>query len=92
MEMLPKTDIWQCQTCKTIFKIKRDNKMPDDKTTPEITEYKGNKLLTLNPKAKFTFSFGVQKAKMIIEHIDSIRAFAESEGERCVPEDLYKRG
>lgn len=70
--------------------------MPDDKTVPEITEYKGNKLLTLNPKAKFTFSFGVQKAKMILEHIDSIRIFAESNGEICgTPtgeEDLYLRG
>lgn len=50
---------------------------------PEINEYKGNKLLVLNPDAKFKFSFGVSKAKMIIEHIDAIYLFVESNGERC---------
>lgn len=48
---------------------------------PEITEYKGNKLICLNPGSKFIFSFGLSKAKMILENLDSIRKFVETNGE-----------
>jgi hypothetical protein len=48
---------------------------------PEITEYKGNKLICLNPGAKFTFSFGLGKAKMILENLDAIKTFVETNGE-----------
>jgi len=47
---------------------------------PEIQEYKGNKILNLNPESKFTFSFGLAKAKLILEHLDVIKRFVESEG------------
>ncbi|HQY20047.1 MAG TPA: hypothetical protein PLX80_04280 [Ignavibacteria bacterium] len=47
---------------------------------PEIQEYKGNKILNLNPESKFTFSFGLAKAKLILEHLDVIKKFVESEG------------
>ncbi|MFI5211241.1 MAG: hypothetical protein ACHQIH_00015 [Ignavibacteria bacterium] len=50
---------------------------------PEISEYKGNKLICLNPGSKFTFSFGLAKAKMIIENLDSIKKFIETNGESC---------
>ena len=50
---------------------------------PEIQEYKGNKLICLNPGAKFTFSFGLGKAKMILENLESIKKFVESNGENC---------
>ncbi len=50
---------------------------------PEISEYKGNKLICLNPGAKFTFSFGLGKAKMILENLDAIKTFVESNGESC---------
>jgi len=50
---------------------------------PEITEYKGNKLICLNPGSKFPFSFGLGKAKMIMENIDSIKKFVETNGESC---------
>ena len=50
---------------------------------PEITEYKGNKLICLNPGSKFTFSFGLSKAKMILEHLESIKKFVETNGESC---------
>ena len=50
---------------------------------PEIQEYKGNKLICLNPGAKFTFSFGLGKAKMILENLDAIKKFVESNGEDC---------
>jgi len=48
---------------------------------PELTEYKGNKLICLNPGSKFTFSFGLSKAKMILENLDSIKKFVETNGE-----------
>jgi hypothetical protein len=48
---------------------------------PELQEYKGNKLICLNPGAKFPFSFGLTKAKMILENIEAIKKFVDSNGE-----------
>lgn len=50
---------------------------------PEIQEYQGNKILCLNPGQRFIFSFGLSKAKMILEHLDAIKKFVETEGESC---------
>jgi hypothetical protein len=50
---------------------------------PEISEYKGNKLICLNPGSKFTFSFGLGKAKMILENLDAIKKFVDTNGESC---------
>ena len=50
---------------------------------PELQEYKGNKLICLNPGAKFPFSFGMGKAKMILENIEAIKIFVETNGESC---------
>jgi hypothetical protein len=47
---------------------------------PEIQEFKGNKVLNLNPESKFSFSFGLAKAKLILENLDVIRKFVETEG------------
>lgn len=56
---------------------------------PDISEYKGNKLLCLNPDDKFKFSFGVSKAKMILEHLHAIKIFVDTNGESCTePDDL----
>jgi hypothetical protein len=46
----------------------------------EIQEYKGNKILCLNPGERFPFSFGLGKAKMILENLDVIKKFVETEG------------
>lgn len=46
----------------------------------EIQEFKGNKVLNLNPESKFSFSFGLAKAKLILENLDIIKKFVESEG------------
>lgn len=46
----------------------------------EIQEYKGNKLLCLNPGERFLFSFVLGKAKMILSNLDVIKKFVESEG------------
>jgi hypothetical protein len=50
---------------------------------PEIQEYQGNKILCLNPGQRFIFSFGLSKAKMILEHLEAIKKFVETEGESC---------
>ncbi|MCY7363234.1 MAG: hypothetical protein LH629_14385 [Ignavibacteria bacterium] len=47
---------------------------------PEIQEYKGNKVLNLNPESKFPFSFGLAKAKLLLENLDVIKKFVETEG------------
>ena len=47
---------------------------------PEIQEFKGNKVLCLNPESKFAFSFGLAKAKLILENLDVIKKFVETEG------------
>jgi hypothetical protein len=59
---------------------------------PEITEYKGNKLLLLNPGMKFPFSFGLAKAKMILENLESIKKFVETNGESCGEENKKDEG
>jgi hypothetical protein len=46
-------------------------------TAPIVDEFKGNKILVLNPGSKFPFSFGLGKAKLILEHIDAIRKFVQ---------------
>lgn len=44
---------------------------------PEISEYKGRPVITLNPGDRYTFTFGLNKAKMILQHLDEIRTFVE---------------
>jgi hypothetical protein len=44
---------------------------------PIVDEYKGNKILVLNPGSKFPFSFGLAKAKLILQHLDAIRQFIQ---------------
>lgn len=48
----------------------------------EVGEYKGNKTITLRDgeNDKYPFSFGVRKAKKILENIDDIKAFVEENG------------
>jgi hypothetical protein len=46
----------------------------------EIQDYKGNRLLCLNPGERYLFSFGLNKAKMILENLDIIKKFVETEG------------
>jgi hypothetical protein len=45
----------------------------------EYGEYKGSKLIILKrgEDEKFPFSFGKNKAKMIVENFDAIKKFAE---------------
>jgi len=47
----------------------------------EYGEFKGNKMIILKRSEddKYPFQFGKAKAKLIVEHFDEIKAFAEEE-------------
>ena len=49
----------------------------------KISSYKGNPILELREDTDdfFVMSFGVRKARIILEHLQEIRTFAESDGE-----------
>lgn len=47
---------------------------------PEIQDFKGNKILCLNHESKFPFSFGLAKAKLLLENLDVIKKFVETDG------------
>ncbi len=51
----------------------------------ELGEYKGNATITLKRNAddRFGFTFGVNKARLILDHIEEIRKFCEQhQGDR----------
>ena len=47
----------------------------------EYSEFKGNKLIVLKRNAEdaYPFSFGKNKAKLIVENFEEIKKFAEEE-------------
>ncbi|HOT97261.1 MAG TPA: hypothetical protein PLG50_16560 [bacterium] len=49
----------------------------DQLNKPVVGEFKGNPILTLNPDERFPFSFGLSKARLILAHIEEIKAFVE---------------
>jgi hypothetical protein len=65
----------------TAIQIGRKNQM----SKPSIEQYQGQPTLCLNPEARYKFSFGVAKAKMILEHLAEIQAFVASEGTSVAP-------
>lgn len=50
---------------------------------PEVTEYKGNNMLSIHPDSKWPFSFGLKKAQMILDNLPYIQAFVKSGGVNC---------
>ena len=49
--------------------------------TSKIGEYKGRPIITLSDGDKpFPFSFGLRKARILLAHIQDIKAFVESHG------------
>ena len=53
-----------------------------EESGPVVKEYKGHPILVLNPDSRFPFSFGLGKAKLIIEHLETIKEFiANQEGQ-----------
>jgi hypothetical protein len=49
-----------------------------------IGEYKGNAVITLkrNEDDNYGFTFGLAKAKLILDHLDEIRAFYAEYGDK----------
>ena len=45
----------------------------------EISDYKGNKIIILkrDENDRYPFRFGLNKAKLLLEHIEDIRKFVE---------------
>ena len=55
---------------------------------PTIEQYQGSPILCLNPDARYKFSFGVAKAKMILDNLEALKAFVASDGKLCAPEAI----
>lgn len=49
-------------------------------------EYQGKPLIQLGRDEldRYAFAFGIKKAKLILEHLDEIRAFVEKYGEEKI--------
>ena len=45
---------------------------------PRTDVYKGNPVLILNPEDKWPFSFGLTKAKLILQNLEAIRSFVDA--------------
>ena len=50
-----------------------------EESGPVVREYKGHPILVLNPDGRYPFSFGVGKAKLIIEHLETIKEFIKEQ-------------
>ena len=55
----------------------------------EIGEFKGKPTITLGAETKYPFSFGAAKARMILDHIEDIRAFV---GTAPAPKSGHRAG
>ena len=51
---------------------------------PQTGQYKGHPMIILNPDDRFPFQFGLNKAKLVLQHVDAIRSFVENT-ERAAP-------
>ena len=47
---------------------------------PALGEYKGHKLVVLNPSDRFPVQFGLMKARLVVQHFEAIRRFVQSGG------------
>jgi hypothetical protein len=45
---------------------------------PKVDTFKGNPVIILNPEDRWTFSFGINKARLILQNLDAIKAFVEA--------------
>ncbi|MCS7109336.1 MAG: hypothetical protein NZ903_00885 [Candidatus Micrarchaeota archaeon] len=50
----------------------------------EYSEFKGNKLIVLkrDENDRYPFQFGKAKARLIVQHFNEIKAFAEEDSEK----------
>jgi len=53
--------------------------MSDQKPEAEVGEFKGNKVITIfiNNDPKYKFTFGLGKAKALVEYFDDVKKFIE---------------
>jgi hypothetical protein len=54
-------------------------------TRPKVGQYKGHPMIILNPDDRFPFQFGLNKARMVLQHIDAIRSFVETTERAAAP-------
>jgi len=47
-------------------------------TRPKVGQYKGHPMIILNPDDRFPFQFGLNKARLILQHIEEIRKFVQT--------------
>jgi len=47
-------------------------------TRSKVGQYKGHPMIILNPDDRFPFQFGLNKAKLVLQHIEDIRSFVET--------------
>jgi len=52
------------------------------KSTIVLDEYNNQPMLTINKESKFPYSFGLTKARWLVEHAEAIKKFVESAGAR----------
>ncbi len=57
--------------------MSEEQNLQNDVPGPIESEYKGNPILTLNPESRYPFSFGLSKAKLVIQYIEEIKAFIQ---------------
>ena len=57
--------------------------MNDKESYIELDEYKGNKIIRIfrNEDDQYPFSFGLRKAKLVVENIDDIKEFIKNQEE-----------
>jgi hypothetical protein len=50
---------------------------------PEISEFEGKPVLSIPMRDFFAFKFGLMKAKAILENLEAIKKFVETDGKEC---------
>ncbi len=55
--------------------MEEEKQQQQQENEPVIGEFKGNPVITLNPNSRYPFTFGLSKAKLILEHLDRIKEF-----------------
>lgn len=61
-------------TVKSLFDV--------ENSTCSIDSFKGRPTFAINKNSPYPFSFGIPKAKLILKHVDALRVFVESNGQR----------
>ena len=53
----------------------------EEASTAELgDQYNGKPMFTINKASRYPFTFGLPKARLILQHIDKLKKFVASEG------------